>query len=37
MFEVFGIGVGLSLLVLGGLVALLMLLASWWLLDDRDW
>jgi hypothetical protein len=37
MFEVFGLGMGLSLLVLGGLVALLMLLASWWLLDDRDW
>jgi hypothetical protein len=37
MFEVFGLGMGLSLLVLGGLVALLVLLASWWLLDDEDW
>jgi hypothetical protein len=36
MFEVFGIGMGLSLLVLGGLVALLVLLVSWWLLDDED-
>ena len=37
MSEVFGLGMGLSLLVLGGLVALLVLLASWWLLDDEDW
>jgi hypothetical protein len=36
MFEVFGLGMGLSLLVLGGLVALLVLLVSWWLLDDED-
>jgi hypothetical protein len=36
MFEVFGIGMGLSLLMLGGLVALLVLLISWWLLDDED-
>jgi hypothetical protein len=37
MLEVFGIGLGLSLLLLGGLVVLLVLLASWWLLKDEDW
>ncbi len=36
MFEVFGLGMGLSLLVLGGLVVLLVLLVSWWLLHDED-
>jgi hypothetical protein len=30
MVEIFGIGMGLSLF-------LLVLLASWWLLDDEDW
>jgi hypothetical protein len=37
MSEAFGIGMGLSLLLLGGLVGLLVLLASWWLFDDKDW
>jgi hypothetical protein len=36
MVEIIGLGAGLSLLLLGGLFALMVLLASWWLLDSED-
>jgi hypothetical protein len=34
--EVFGLGIGLGLLALGGLVLLCVVLVSMWLLDNQD-
>jgi hypothetical protein len=36
MVELIGLGAGLSLLLLVGLGVLMVLLASWWLLDSED-